>query len=248
MKNNSRHIVFCTALAALVVSMMLVPVSFAAIGVEEGDWAKYRIEAEIPEELEEQMGELEEIEWMKVEVVSVSDTTVTTEDTTHYKDGTKETETTEDAMELGFIIEADLGEGDEVKALFFAAVMTLYINGTVSRTYAGASREVNYVEITREGYPMTFMTSTMKAYWDKATGVMCENSMSMSGEYEGETVEMSILSKMTETNMWEAEPLWMQSWFWVVIAGIVILGAGATVVLLRRRRAPLPEVAPTPTE
>jgi len=251
MKNNFIDAVSFTALAALIVFTMLVPVGFAALGVEEGDWAKYRIEAEIPEELEEEMGDVQEIEWAKFEVQSISGATVTLEGTVHYKNGTEETETM-DGTEMGLIIEADLTEGDQViSPIFFGAGVPTYINGTVSKKYAGANREVNYVNIEMEQYGTSI---DLKAYWDKAKGVLCEMSMSMSGVILGQTLEVSMSIKMTETNMWEAGAdagagsFITQWWFWAIIAGIVIVGAGSAVVLLRRRKAPLPEAAPTPTE
>ena len=231
--------IFCMALAALMFSLILIPSGSVAIGVEEGDWAKYEFEVEISEEMydwvsRDVMEETEELEWLKVVVESVSDTTVTLEGTMHFKNGTEKTETIEDGIESGFIIEADLGEGDEVTAPFFDAEMTGYINGTVSRTYAGASREVNYVVITVTEHNAT---ETRKAYWDKATGFICEMSVSLSGEHEGETVEMSISYKMTETNLWAATPLWMQWWFWaIVIAGIAVLAGG--VYLLKKGKPP----------
>ena len=221
-------------LAELVVFMMLVPVGFAAIGTKEGDWGKYEIEV-IPEEMEKYFEAIEEIEWVKVEVKSSSDTIVTAEQTTHFKNGTEGTEAIRDALASGFIIEADLGEGDEVTAEFSGPGTTKKIIGTVSRIYAGASRKVNYVKFTVEQYNTT---STMKVYWDKKTGIICEISTSFS-EFMGQPVEMPLLYKITDTNLW-AVSIWMQWWFWVIIVIIVIVAAGSVVLLFRRLSLSLP--------
>jgi hypothetical protein len=234
MKNNSRNIVFFIVLAELGVVMMLVPVGFAAIGIKEGDWGKYKIEV-IPEEMEKYLETIEEIEWIKIEAKSISDTTITAEQTTHFKNGTEKTETIGDALASGFIIEADLGEGDEVTAEFSGPGTTKKIIGTISRIYAGASRKVNYVEFKVAQYNTT---STMKVYWDKKTGIICEISTSFS-EFMGQPVEMPLLYKMTDTNLW-AVSIWMQWWFWVIIVIIVIVAAGSVVLLLRRLFLSLP--------
>lgn len=220
-------------LIALVLLISTAP-AYAAIGVKEGDWAKYQIEADIPEEIPgyEEFGE-----WIKLEVESISDTSVTLKATMHYKNGTEHEESGIEAT--GFIIEADLGEGDPVLAPMWG--MPLYINGSKRQTYAGASREVNYVDIDLEEMGMTM---DFEAYWDKATGILCEMLMSMSGELLGETVEMSMSFKMTETNLW-APSVWMQWWFWLIIVVIIIAIVGA-VVLLRRKPAPPEVTTPAP--
>jgi len=246
MKNISGAKIFCTALTALMFSLILIPAGSAAIGVKEGDWAKYRIEVEIPEEFADLEGyeELEIMEWAKVEVQSVSGTSVTLNTTIHYKNGTEDTDT---QPGTGFIIDTDLSEGDEVQAPMFGAETPVDIAGSKQRTYAGASREVNYVDFSQEEMGMSI---DLEAYWDKATGILCEMAMSMSGESLGQTVDMSLSIKMTETNLWEGGLLSGQG-LWIPVAVIIIIAAvvaGAAVVLLRRRKAPLPDVAPTPTE
>jgi hypothetical protein len=233
-KNNSRDIGFLMALAGLMVFMMVIPVGFAAIGVKEGDWGKYKIEV-IPEEMEEYFGAIEEIEWIKVEAKSISDTTVTAEETIHFKNETEEKETIGDALASGFIIEADLGEGDEVRAEFSEPGTTKKIKGTVSQIYAGASREVNYAEFAVAQYNMT---TTMKVYWDKKTGIICEISTSFT-EFMGQQVETPLLYRLTETNLWAAT-ICMQWWLWVIIVVIIIIAAGSLVLLCIRASAEKP--------
>jgi hypothetical protein len=226
-KNNSRNIFFYMLLVGLVVFMLLVPVGFATIGIKEGDWGKYKIEV-IPDEMEKYFEAIEEIEWIKVEAKSISNTTITAEQTIHFRNGTEDTETIEDALASGFIIEADLGEGDEVTAEFSGPGTTKKINSTLSRIYAGASRKVNYVEFTILQYNTT---SKMKVYWDKKTGIICEISTSFN-EFMGQPVEMPLLYKITDTNLW-TPPIWIRWWFWMIILVIIMVAAGSAVLLRR---------------
>jgi hypothetical protein len=213
-------------LVGLVVFMMLVPVGFAPIGIKEGDWGKYKIVA-IPDEMEEYFEPIKEIEWTKVEAKSISNTAIAAEQTIHFRNGTEDTETI-DALSSGFVIEAELGEGDEVTAEFSGPGTTKKINGTLSRIYAGASRKVNYVEFTILQYNTT---SKMRVYWDKKTGIICEISTSFN-EFMGQPVETPLLYKMTETNLWTT-PIWLQWWFWMIIMVIIVVAAGSAVLLRR---------------
>lgn len=238
--------IICTALAALMILLMLIPAGSAAIEVEEGDWAKYRIELEIPEEIAELIGyeEFEIMEWVKVEVQSVSDTSVTLKTTIHYKNGTEDTDT---LPGTGYIIDTDLAEGDEVSAPMFGPETPVNITGSKQQTYAGASREVYYVDFEQEEMGVSM---DLEAYWDKATGILCETAMSMSGELLGETIDISISIKMTETNLWEAGLLSGQGFLILVVVAIAaVVVTGSAILLLRRRKAaPLPDVVPTPTD
>lgn len=247
MKYSSETKIFCIALSALVFSLILVPVGYAAIGVKEGDWAKYRIEAEVPEEMAGMEGYemFEQLDWVKLEVQSVSGTSVTSNMTLHFKNGTEDTETTPGT---GFIIDTDLGEGDTVTNPLFGSGTPMEIAGSKQQTYAGASREVNYVDFDLEQEGISY---ECEACWDKATGMLCEMVMSISGEIMGQTVDMSVSIEMIETNLWAAELLSGQ-WLWIFIVVVIIVAGvvvGSAVLLLRRRKAPLPpEVAPASTE
>ena len=132
--------------------------------------------------------------------------------------------------------------------------MKVVINGTVTRSYADANREVNYVNIT---YPIIYGdvqygTINMSLYWDKKTGIMCEEVMSYAMSYTLPNsthwyMNMSMMFGMTETNMWSAEvPFWTQWWFWTIIA-IVIVALAGTVYFLRKRKPPTSTAPTSPT-
>lgn len=245
MNSVSRAKFLGMVLATLIFSIMLIPAGFAAIGVKEGDWAKYKIVAEIPEIGEGGIVPFEDVEWMRFEVESVSGTTVTLEGTAHFENGTEMVETV-DGIESGFI--TNLTEGGEVVVPFpfFGLILPfwpgepIYTNGTASREYAGTNREVQYVEIHVGESPELDASLDLKAYWDKAKGVLCEMSLSTSAE--GHTMSISV--KMTETNMWKDAPAASSGqWLWTlaVVAIIVAAGLAGSAVLLWRRRTPHPE-------
>jgi hypothetical protein len=79
--------------------------------------------------------------------------------------------------------------------------MKLFINGTIFRSYAGATREVNYANVTSGAWNMSF-------HWDKKTGIMYEENVFYRVSYtENMTnyyMNMSIMDKLTTTNMWPA--------------------------------------------
>lgn len=231
-------------LAVSVFSLILISTGSSEIGVKEGDWAKYRFEVEIPEEMTgiegyEQFGQLE---WVKIEVETVSGTYVTLKGTAHYTNGTEETET---MPGTGFILDTDIGEGDEVSFPLFGPETPANITGSKQKTYAGASREVKYVEFDMEELGMSM---DFEACWDKATGILCEMTMSIGSELI--ELDMSMSIKMIETNLWAGgllsgqEPLILVA----VIVIVVVAVAGSAILLMRRRKAPIPEVEPTPGE
>lgn len=243
MKNISGDKIFCVVLTVLMFSVIFIPAGSAGIEVKEGDWAKYRIIADVPEEMAGTEGyeEFGGLDWIKVEVESVSDTSVTVKSTIHYTNGTEETET---MPGIGFVIDTALSEGDEVPFPMFTTGTPLYITGTKQRTYAGTSRQVFYVEFDMEQMGMNM---DIEACWDKATGILCEMAMSMSGAFMEQTIDVSVSYKLTETNLWAGGLVsGQESLIFVVgIVGVVGAVAGLAILSMRRRKAPIPEIEPT---
>jgi hypothetical protein len=190
------------------------------VGVEAGDWAGYD---DVSFEWASNMPRCEEppsemnMSWMDMEILDVSDSNVTVRSTTIYANGTEQTDvvwgdiaTGEGNLSVG-IIPSNLDPGDEIPAnltYYTEESLKLFINGTVTRSYAGANREVNYVNIT---YPIiydhvTYGAWNMSFYWDKKTGVMCEEVVSYMMSYTQNMthyyMNMSMIWRMTATNMW----------------------------------------------
>jgi len=157
---------------------------------------------------------------------------------------------------MALLIAANLKEGDNISQ---QAGSNIKINGTVTRTYCGASRSVNFVNIT---VSHGGTTGTTIMYWDKATGVMVEFYMSSSQTTPtapappvtptAQNITMSY--KATETNMWSSGGILSDIFnpaspnFIYIIIGIAVLVVIIVLsVFIVRRRKPTPTVTPTPT-
>ncbi|MEM2111912.1 MAG: Ig-like domain-containing protein [Candidatus Bathyarchaeia archaeon] len=174
-----------------------------SVGVKAGDWAKYNITASWqstdPNATEPpQIEAFREIEWVKFEVQSISNTYIMILQTYYYKNGTEQLPPPMSGdMATQFVtgvIPSNLSEGYVIPGT--AAT----INGTVTRSYAGASRAVNYLSYSGSSFGMD-MTQTM--YWDKATGILCEMLMEISMPTNGYLTTTSTSLKMIETNLWK---------------------------------------------
>ena len=244
MKIMNRTLKRTILLAFSLALAMVIPVTAEGVGVKVGDWAKYgnfsytwNMPESVPDPSE--FASLNEVEWGKLEVQNVDGTTVTIKFTTHYENGTEDSETNSNDIKTSsgdfpFIIEANLNPGAEIPWDFVPG-MELHINGTTSRTYAGTSRSVNYIDSTiTEGDS----TVTLKLYWDKAKGILCEMLISASMTYMETTYSMSMSFKMTETNMWSGAGLMptilTEYWLWAVI-GVVIVAICIVVFVVHAR-------------
>ena len=198
------------------------PVFPVEIGVKAGDWAGY---GDISFEYASNMTGYEEpplemnVSWSDMKILSVSDSNLTVRSTTIYANGAERTDvmwgdiaTGEGNLSIG-IIPSNLSSGDTIPGnltWYTEEPLRLTVNGSVTRRYAGANREVNYVNIT---YPIIYGNVTygawnMSFYWDKKTGVICEEIMSYAMSYTVNMthyyMNMSMLFRMTATNMWPA--------------------------------------------
>jgi len=127
-------------------------------------------------------------EWLKLEFVSVENTTVTSLMTMHMSDGTEESDI--EPIDLGegseFVISANLTTGDSV---YVAGYGDVAIEGKTTRTYVGANRTVVYASFSWSWYEIE-----ATYYWDKLTGVLVEGFLTYA--------DMTVVVKATETNMW----------------------------------------------
>lgn len=188
------------------------------VGVEVGDWASYGSSAftyksNIPgyEKMPVELKVLASIEWFIGEVIEVSGNSVTMQWGSYYEDGTKQFETPTGDPVAGTgnlsdaIAPAGLGPGDQfyiwLEEWGFPGPRKVTISETVSRTYAGESREVNRVTLSLphpEGGTYNF-----DIYYDKETGIICEETVRYSVEPPGGLyMRFSWSVVMTETNMW----------------------------------------------
>jgi len=159
------------------------------------------------------------VSWMRVEILEVHNSNVTVQSAMMHKNGTIDEYVDWGDIATGegnisiIVIPSNLGAGDEIPAnltWYTEEPLKLFINDTVTRNYAGANREVNYVNIT---YPITYYNVTygawnMSFYWDKKTGFMLEENVSFAMSYTVNMTQyymnMSTHWIMTVTEMWPA--------------------------------------------
>ncbi len=184
MEEKMMRYIIAGILVAVIISVVPIWAANYSVGVEMGDWIKYDVFGTVPG--------LEEYDWVKMEVQSLSGTEITVLATIHYKDGREETNTLSWDVETGrepWIIPADLSKGDA----FPFEYATLIVNDTVTRTYAGASRSVNLLNLTEYD-----IDTEMFAYWDQTTGGLVELFLNKSSSTESWTGGY----KAIETNIW----------------------------------------------
>lgn len=181
-------------------------------GVKAGDWAKYDVAFNYTTNdpnppVTPPPPEYEDMEYYIVEVLSVAEADITYEARIRLKNGTEWSFTTTTSVIYGysyFFIAANLTAGDPL----YSGSPAIAINATLLKIYAGATREVNYLDVETEidgpyGYRLK---SAIEAYWDRATGILddiCQYQQFIDprGGYVTETV---IYLVMMETNLWSA--------------------------------------------
>jgi len=223
MHGKKNILMFCisTSLILLMFSVTVASTHYT-VGVKVGDWALYDdVYLAFTSNMTgyEQTPPEMNISWFSMKIVNTLNGNVTLLSDTIYKNGTEETSVLCENITSGVgnlsvgIIPSNLGTGDVIPANltwyigFSGKPLSLTINGTITRKYAGADREVNYANIT---VPITSGSATgfmnVVSYWDKKTGVICEEQFTCTMGYTvGSTYYYYNLStswKMVATNMW----------------------------------------------
>lgn len=223
MHGKKSVLILCTSttLILLMFSAMTTSAQYT-VGVKAGDWAVY---GDINLEFASNMTGHEHpppgmnMSWFSMKILDALNGNVTLLSNTIYKNGTEETEVLCENITSGKgnlsigIIPSNLGAGDEIPAnltWYVEKPLKLTINGTITRKYAGASRKVNYVNITSPVTcgDITCGSMNIVSYWDKKTGVICEEHYSYRMAYTIGTAyyyyNLSTTWRMTATNMWPA--------------------------------------------
>jgi len=192
------------------------------VGVKVGDWvgtndAYFEWVSNWPGYEEPPSGM--NMSWMKMEVLEVHDSNITVQSAVMYANGTVEEYVNWGDIATGegnlsvVIIPSNLDAGDEIPAnltWYTEEPLKLFVNGTTTRNYAGANRQVNYVNII---YPIIYDNVTygdwnMSFYWDKKTGFLLEEdisyTMSLTDNMTHYYLNMSTRWKVTLTEMWPA--------------------------------------------
>ncbi len=234
----------------------------ASVGVKPGDWVKYQGSISgLPAGESYGLDYIDDIEWMKAEVHSVSGNTVTLTMTMHSKNGSESVQTISGDVLSGsgdltfLIMPAGLEKGDVLpSSMFDLGQAGMTVNAVESRSYLGASRSVSAVTMS---VSESYADVDFHAYWDKATGFLMELEMSMSMAIQGFSQDMNVSIHAVETNMWSGGLLGSGSGvlgdnliYVVGIVAVVVAVVSAVMLMrvLRRRPAMAPMIAPTPVQ
>jgi hypothetical protein len=199
------RLLFVATSGALLLLLAAVCSMAYEVGVKPGDWAVYgeiyaswestNPEAVMPAEFREGGP----VSWGRITVADVTGSNVRLEMTQQFKNGTETKSQSQGDLATGmgnlsfFLYPSGLGQGDSLPT---GGV----INETLTRSYAGASREVNLLSFHGSVFGTTM---TNRFYFDKMTGVVCELFIGAVIEQGGYTVTTSTTMKLTETNIWQ---------------------------------------------
>lgn len=244
------------ALVALILSTTLalsIPTGSATEYIPQvkvGNWAKYsmvggwdKVPANATVDMPQAVKDAKNTEWVQINVTEVYGTTVTVLVTTRFKNGTQKRNVNEGDVKTGSgnlslqVIAGDLSKGDKV----FDGEKAPKVERTMFEFHVGASREVNYANMT-EYVPREEGQGTISVAWefrwDKATGFLIGMSMVQVYETEDYKTLASILMEIKETDVWQVEEGSSSSFGaeWMVVAGIVIIAIALTAYFATRRR------------
>jgi hypothetical protein len=243
-----------TVTLAILAAFMVLPTLVLAVdytvGVKAGDWIKYgQLSVAWNGTGTEPFYIIEEkkMDWVRLEVENVTDKTISLNVTSHYDNGTETSATSSidlnsSAMFERSFIAANLKSGDPLATQPNSPT----INQTITGIYAGASRNINVLDIIEVSTSAQGnQTVTAKFYWDQSTGIMVETYVKQS-DTSNPSVYTEVSAKATETNMWSADLLGTLSNNLIyVIAGIIIIIAViAAAIALRRKKPPPPPPSP----
>jgi hypothetical protein len=189
-----------------------------SVGVKVGDWAKYNLTFDFstndpqPPITPFPVDNFEH-EYVLLKVVSVTGTNVTYETTIRYRNGTEISSVSwldvssgqtyfGSSMSMGILIGANLTASEKVYLNPYA----LTINSTVTGIYAGLEREVNCLILSTNasGPPGYWIVGKTGIFWDKVSGILCEQSMEAwyTKIEEGYKTHMLLRIVIMETNIW----------------------------------------------
>ncbi|MDH5494813.1 MAG: hypothetical protein OEY24_03825 [Candidatus Bathyarchaeota archaeon] len=250
--SNFKHGVLLLLSVALLLSLFMVfPKAFGqtvdefgVVGVKPGDWVKYKVT---------QLGAptiwypgMEDAVLVKVEVLNVSGTRVTIQQTIHDADGSEfvgcyysgSSWDLQNDILYGhlcayrrYIIAANFEPGDKIGeySVWYEDIrefvyVDLTLNDTDLRSYGEVEREVNRLEFTWLAYEYPFVRNdTLEKCWDKETGFLLEETrQSYVIGYENHPSTFKL--EIADTNMWEMQKPQQLLWLLAAIpVGFIIV-------------------------
>jgi hypothetical protein len=213
-----------------------------SLGIKVGNWVKYTVISNATTQVLF-LAEPYETNWTAVNVTATHNSMVGMLVTTGFRNGTQKTEPMELDVENGepytlryLIIASNLDKGDPVYE-----GSEVPINYTRVRSYANASREVNYV-----GYMFGQTNNVDYLYifefsWDRKTGILVDAIITVVEEEANGKKTLYLTSlELQEINMWQPDtpstgpPEWL---LWMAaIGGISTLTIGLLVYFSKKGR------------
>jgi hypothetical protein len=146
------------------------------------------------------------VDWLKCEVIAVSDDNVTANLTSHFQNGTETLDTLVGDLDTGdgnlsmlptmllmapLIVKSNLNVGDLIPGL------GENVGSTVSQVYAGHRRDINCYELVISSSGVSMGSYY---YYDKSTGFLCETVTNSSISILNYTTSYSASMTINETN------------------------------------------------
>lgn len=235
----------CTALVLMFLALVTVIVPIAhvsgttySVGVKVGDWAKYTIvgawKSNVTVDAPQFVKDALNTEWIRIDVTKISGTTVTLIVTTQFNNSTEKINHNIGDIRTGSgnlslqLIAANLAYGDQV-----SESQELFVSNTTSKVYAGAMRDVNYA--STEGGNQYGGSEAAEFYWDRITGIIVGTSLVET--YESTfTAIASIITKMTETSIWQSSVSTGIASDWIAAAATIFVLAIVLIIILTIRK------------
>lgn len=177
-------------------------------------------------------------EWVSVEITGVSGRNVTVQSIQHFKNGTEDisggwidVDTGDGVNATIMVIGANLNVGDPIYTA--GDYSTWFINETIMRVYPDSTRDTCHINMTY-AYNYTIPPDTdvdffysTNFYWDRATGIMVEDSFEMINQTGDYLTAWSMMFSITESNVWVVpEFLNLAVWLAVITIATAVLVVG----------------------
>ena len=223
------------------------------VGVKVDDWAKYGefkvtwSSNDTNAEPDRELIDANRTVWIHIGVYEITLMEVSFRETTHFANGTEKPASKEVDVDSGWgngaltFISAGLIKGDSLYSSEEGA--RLKINETISRTYVGALRETNVLNLTWRIVNQStsqVMDASVIFFWDRATGIITERqafAVNKTGNY---VTSWSRSDKMTDANLWSgAQAVDEEPPYWIIGAvtfSLIVVG-GLGFWLQRRSRS-----------
>ena len=223
------------------------------VGVEVGDWGIYgdinvtwssndpKFEPDISLIL------ANNTVWFKHVVTDIMSTVIYFRNVTHFRDSPESTNNVWIDVEVGqgngtlMFVSAGLNAG---APLYEGTVEPVFINETLSRTYAGVEREVNHLNLTTSyridtDVPQDIQIS-LDYYWDKITGILAERQGSYVNQTGNYLTSWYKSDGLVETSLWSSgtippvDDAGDDFHFWLL--GVALIAVLGVLILYRRQR------------